>query len=144
MLIADQMPEVPAADAPEATDSEKALVRRFLFQTRAPAWLEAAFRRWKQDREYLHTEVFAADDDSKLTVNTLLRSIYAKLGQVWPENPEAVVKPADEVEPSPQDPMRPAWEVYRDLLEQVGKTAAVLNRKWTNEASMLPVFRTGA
>jgi hypothetical protein len=134
-----QEPEAPVVD-----DSERRQVLKFLMDTKAPQWLERAFRRWKTEREYIHTTIFAEDEPDKLTVNTLLRSIYAKLSQVWPENPEAVVKPADEVEPPLDHPARPLWEAYRLELEQIGKTAAVCHRKWTKDSSMIPTMRKAA
>ena len=133
-----------ATNLPPQRQDEANLVQRFLQDTRAPGWMEKAYRRWRQDREYLHTEVFAHEDDSRITVNNLLRSIYAKLGQVWPENPEAVVKPGDEVEPDELDPMRPMWEGRRRALEQIGKTAAVLCRKWTKTSFLTPTLRRAA
>jgi hypothetical protein len=134
----------PEDDEIDPTESERRQVCKFLADTRAPTWMEAAFRRCARDREYLNKEVFAEDDDSKVTVAQLLRSIYAKLASVWPENPEAVVKPGEEVEPEMTDPIYPFWQARRDYLDKVAKTASVLHRKWTKESCMQTVLRKAA
>ncbi len=124
----------PLTEDPRA--SEAALVQRFLAETKAPPWLERAFRTWEDHRRYLHTEVMAEDDHRKISCNSIYRSLRAKMAHTRPNSPEPSVKPAEQIEPDPDDPLAPLYQQQKKQLEQIGRTAAVLNKKWSARAKL--------
>lgn len=88
-------------DAP-TDDSEKAQVKEMLEWVRVPGWLKDAFTKASTERKYLHTDAFAEDDPNRVSCNDLLRSLWAKLALIWPQQPEATCKAPQMMDP-PQE-----------------------------------------
>lgn len=83
--------EVPKNEVRRGKPYEKALIQKWIMQARVPSWLRDGWDQWKKDREYLHTEVFAADDARKLTVNLAARAIQKKEQKIAPSNADVSV-----------------------------------------------------
>jgi hypothetical protein len=92
----------PVVDDAPTEESEASQVKEMRDWVKVPGWLRAAFERAKAERKYLHTDAFGENDPNAVACNDLLRSIWAKLALVWPQQPEATCKPPLQMDP-PQD-----------------------------------------
>jgi len=148
------------AEQVRATEADKKQVAEWLERTKVPAFLQPVFRRAAADRKYLHTDMISADDPNTVTSPDLLRSIWAKQAQMWPDNPEPVVRPPDEVEPSDEDatdgmatdmmmevgmPVDPVaeWKAARRKKERISRTASVILSKMGKFAQLGETLQEG-
>lgn len=147
----------PPPEAVDQTPGDLQLINQFREQVKVPGWLSAAYKRAAEDRHYLHTEVFAEDDPERASCNDLLRSIYAKLALIWPENPEPNVKPPELVEPewpddqmiddqtgAPVEQLKEVWAKISRKRERLARTSALVLKKFAKQSRMGPVFQRAA
>ncbi|CAB5079682.1 hypothetical protein UFOVP141_2 [uncultured Caudovirales phage] len=76
---------------------DAAQIKKFEEQARIPGWATDYYNALKEERELIHTKVFADNKDYAVTTNWIYRNQQVKLSQLWPGDPTLAASPRRQV-----------------------------------------------
>ena len=80
------------SEVKEDGEDVRASIRKWIEQARVPGWLSEGFDRWDEDQRYINTDLFADNDQRRMTVNIAARLIQSKLASIIPTDADISIK----------------------------------------------------